>query len=529
MIRASFVVLTGLVFACAGPVRAAEEAPAPAGNWKVLLPLEKNLAGEALWLVKLDTKDGKWTGSVLANGATVRKATFEDLKVTKDAVRFALKIPEQTFRFEFRLPGEQAAKLYGALTLSGNNATPAELEKTTLTSLDPFDLAKETVAQKKDGAAVVQAAMSLLGMAADKKAKPEEVRSWAARAVKASEAYGPRWHRNVLQGVVEVLGEQKGYENIALTYARQAERLLDEKDRPDVRKRVLDALASTLTKAGKADEAKEVEARIKKISFAIKTQPFAGRKSKSERVLLVELFTGAEHPASAAAVLAFDALGKTFKPSEVVRLQYHLHAPGPDPLSNTDCEARVRYYRRLIEGIPAVLVDGRPLRVEPGEAASARGTYDEMVEALRPLLEAPAKAKLKATATRKGAKISIEATVSDVQTDDDDLRLRVALVEERIAYTGRNKVAEHQHVVRAFAGTPEGEKVIKNKPFSKTLTFDLDEVRKGLKEYLAKTDKATPFPNKDRPLDLKNLRIVAFVQNDATREVLQAVQVEVPE
>jgi hypothetical protein len=529
MIRAISAVLAGLIIACAGAVRAAEEAPAPAGTWKVVLPLEKNLAGEALWLVKLDNKDGKWTGSVLANGATVRKATFEDLKVTKEVVRFALKIPGQVFRFEFRLPAEQATTLYGTLALSANSVTPAELEKTTLTSLDPFDLAKETLAHKKDGAAVVQAAMSLLGMAADKKAKPEDVRSWAARAVKASEAYGPRWHRNVLQGVVEILGEQKGYENIALTYARQAERLLDDKDRPDVRKRVLDALASTLTKAGKADEAKEVQARAKKISFAIKTQSYTGRKGKSDRVLLVELFTGTEHPASAAAVLAIDALGKTFKPSEVVRLQYHLHAGGPDPLTNTDSEARVRYYRRFIEGIPAVLVDGRPLRIEPGEAAGAWGTYEEMVEALKPLLEAPAKAKLKATATRKGAKISIEANVSDVQAEDDDIRLRVALVEEQVAYTGRNKVAEHQHVVRAFAGTPEGEKITKDKPFSKTLVIDLDEVRKSLKEYLEKTDKATPFPKKDRPLDLKTLRVVAFVQNDATHEVLQAIQVDVPE
>jgi len=501
----------------------------PAGTWKVMLPLEKSLAGEALWLVKLEQKDGKWTGSVLASGATVRKATFEDLKVTKEAVRFSLKIPEQVFRFEFRLPAEQATTVYGTLALSANSVTPAELEKTTLTSLDPFDLAKETLSKKKDGAAVVQAAMSLLGMATEKKAKAEEVRSWAARAVKASEAYGPRWQRNVLLGVVGVLGEQKGYENIALTYARQAERLLDDKDRPDMRKRVLDALASALTKAGKADDAKEVEARVKKISLAVKTQPFAGRKSKSDRVLLVELFTGAEHPASVAAVLAFDALGKTFKPSEVVRLQYHLHAAGPDPLSNPDSEARVRYYRRLIEGIPAVLVDGRPLRIEPGEAAGAWATYDEMVEALKPLLEAPARAKLKATATRKGGKISIEANVSDVQAEDDDIRLRVALVEQQVAYTGRNKVAEHQNVVRAFAGGPEGEKITKDKPFSKTLTVDLDEVRKGLKDYLEKTGKDTPFPNKERPLALKNLRVIAFVQNDATREVLQAIQVDVPE
>ena len=33
------------------------------------------------------------------------------------------------------------------------------------------------------------------------------------------------------------------------------------------------------------------------------------------------------------------------------------------------------------------------------------------------------------------------------------------------------------------------------------------------------------FP--ERPLGLKNLRIVAFVQNDETNEILQAVQTEV--
>ena len=120
-------------------------------------------------------------------------------------------------------------------------------------------------------------------------------------------------------------------------------------------------------------------------------------------------------------------------------------------------------------------------------------------------------------------------TASDVQGDGDDLRLRVALVEEQVAYTGGNKLAEHHHVVRAFAGGVKGEKVAKDKPLTKTLTVDLDQVRKGLTEYLDKTNKDTPFPNKDRPLDLKKLRVVAFVQNDATREVLQAIQVEVTE
>ncbi len=115
-----------------------------------------------------------------------------------------------------------------------------------------------------------------------------------------------------------------------------------------------------------------------------------------------------------------------------------------------------------------------------------------------------------------------------MKTDSEGLRVRVALAEEKVAYTGANKVAEHVNVVRAFAGGPEGEKVAKDKAFTKTLTVDLDAVRKELREDLDKKGKETPFPNKERPLDLKKLRIVAFVQNDATREVLQAIQVEVP-
>src|SRR5262249_41615062 len=153
-------------------------------------------------------------------------------------------------------------------------------EQTTLTSLDPFGLSKETLATKKDGAAVTRAALTLLSMASEKKAKPEEVRSWADRAVKSARPYGSRWQRDVTLLVAKTLDNQTGYESIALTYARQAERLLEDSDRPGMRKQLLDTLAAALTKSGKADEAKEVEARVKKIDLTIKPEPFAGRQGK---------------------------------------------------------------------------------------------------------------------------------------------------------------------------------------------------------------------------------------------------------
>ena len=122
---------------------------------------------------------------------------------------------------------------------------------------------------------------------------------------------------------------------------------------------MLETLAAALDKDGKADEAKEVRARLKKTNLD-KPEPFAGRKGKSDRVVLVEMFTGAECPPCVAADKAFDALGKTFKPSDVILLQYHLHIPGPDPLTNPDSISRSRFYKDAVDGTPSILMNGKP-------------------------------------------------------------------------------------------------------------------------------------------------------------------------
>lgn len=523
--RALFLALAvGWLSADAAPLAAAEAAP-PAGSWKLTLPFNEQLGDKPVWLIKLEKKDDKWTGSV-KSAEGMPETTLDNLRVDKDMLRFSLHAGEQVLPFEFRLV-EKATKLRGVIKHSGT-VNPAELEHTTLTSLDPAELFQETLATSKENIAVMRAGVGLLGMAKKNKAKAEDVRRWAARTIAAAEAYGSQWRRSVIVLIADMLNRQGGYEAVALTYARQAERLLEDRDRPDFRKRVLDVLSASLKNAGKADEAKEIQTRIGKIDFTVKPSPFAGRKGKSDRVVLVELFTGAQCPPCVAADLAFDALGKAFKPSEIVRLQYHLHAAGPDPLTSPASEARADFYGRAVEGAPTVLFNGRSPSVGGGGSAVGWDKYDEYTAALLPLLEKPPQAKLQATAKRQGAKIHIDVTVSDVQSNGDNLRLRVALVEEKIAYKGGNNVAEHHHVVRAFAGGVEGEKVVKGKPLSKKLTVDPEEVRKELRAYLEKTNKTTPFPNKDRPLDLRNLRVVAFVQNDATREVLQAIQVDVP-
>jgi hypothetical protein len=525
MIRGAGILLAGLLLAC---VSAATAADVPlAGTWKVVLPMTKG-GTRAWWLVKFENKDNKWAAAIQATGRGVPEATIEGVSATAEAIRFTLKIPSQgVFQFNAKTPKETTPKILGEFS-KGSNILAAELERTTLTGLDDYDLNKETLATKTGGAEVMLAALGLLNQAAEKKAKAEEVRGWADKAVKAAEAYGPLWHREIVLSVAEILVEQEGYAPVALRYAQQAETLVGARERPALRKRALQLLAMALEKNGKAEDAKEVLARLTRIDFKIKPEAFAGRKGKSDRAVLVELFTGAQCPPCVAADLAFDALGKTYKPSEVILLQYHLHVPGPDPLANPDTIARAsqKFYGEAIEGTPAIFFSGRPGVPSGGDTDAGPEKYEEYRGAIDLLLEEPAKAKLKATAVQKGNKITIKAEVSDLAETGNNVRLRLALTEEEIAYTGANKLPSHHNVVRALPGGVEGV-ALKDKTGKQEVVVDLDQVRKTLKDYLTKFAETNKFPGKEPTIDLKKLSVVAFVQNDETGEVLQAVRAEV--
>ena len=102
----------------------------------------------------------------------------------------------------------------------------------------------------------------------------------------------------------------------------------------------------------------------------------------------------------------------------------------------------------------------------------------------------------------------------------------LALVEEAVRYVGGNQLRFHHRVVRDLPGGAAGI-ALKAKTGKQQATVDLAKLRERLTEYLTEVGKKTPFPNESRPLDLKNLYVVAFVQNDENKEVLQSVQVKV--
>src|SRR5262249_41075897 len=145
------------------------------------------------------------------------------------------------------------------------------------------------------------------------------------------------------------------------------------------------------------DEARAVQARLAKLDFRVKLRPFAGRKGKSDRVVLVELFTGAQSKECVASLRAAEALEKTFKPADVLVLRYHLGLDAPDPPAGLESEERVGFYRQ--RELPAAIFDGRASLGCEGEAEAAQETYENCLEAILPRLDAPS-----------GAKLSLEAT-----------------------------------------------------------------------------------------------------------------------
>ena len=421
-----------------------------------------------------------------------------------------------------------------------------ELVPSSLKSLtkDQFAVAKESLDIAETPVEFFNSLFPVIQQAAAKKLKAEEVRAYADKAAKQAEAYGPRWQRTVAFRLADLLADQEPFAAIAVEQARQGERLLARTDDISTQLQTLDTLARVLRKAKKDTDAKEVEGRLAKLEprdYAeyAKTMPpfkpdeFKGRKGKSDRAVLVELFTGAECGPCVSVDLAFDSLGRSYKPSEVILLQYHAHIPGPDPLVSKDGSARMDFYNKKDDdkSTPQLFINGK-MEGSGGGAApkQAKLKYQAYREAIDELLEKPAMAKLTATASLKGDELTIKAAVADLQKPGEKMSLRLALAEERVRYQGGNGIRYHHAVVRAMPGGPKGFPLPKATA-EQTVSVKLTEVRaannKSLDDFAADLKKqGADFSFGARPMDLKNLKVVAFIQNDETNEVLQAVQVD---
>ncbi len=243
----------------------------------------------------------------------------------------------------------------------------------------------------------------------------------------------------------------------------------------------------------------------------------------SNRVALLEMFTGAGCPPCAGADLAVDALRERYTPSQLVVLMYHVHIPRPDPMSNPDTVARSDAY--AIPGAPTFVVDGTHRDTGGGPRENASRPYVRVSKLIDAALARPAGASLAVDAALTGRRVTVRVRPMLTAPAVKPV-VRVALVERELRYGGENGIRFHPMVVRALADRPlTGDGPV-------AAEFDVDTVTAGLTAYLdgfeRRNDRFGPirFVEKLATIDAANLGVAVFLQDDDSRQVLQSAYID---
>src|SRR5262249_11341790 len=118
--------------------------------------------------------------------------------------------------------------------------------------------------------------------------------------------------------------------------------------------------------------------------------------------------------------------------------------------------------------------------------------------------------------------------------DEPAYKLHVLLVEEMLRYTGENGIRLHPMVVRAIGGpSGNGFTLDPAKAEPVNASFDLAAVsadlKKNTEDFEASRskdrDEQFTFSEKKYEINANNLSIVAFVQDEKSKKVLQAATV----
>lgn len=255
--------------------------------------------------------------------------------------------------------------------------------------------------------------------------------------------------------------------------------------------------------------------------------------NRTKRTVLAELFTGAACPPCVAADVAFDTEIERYNRDELVILVYHLHIPAPDPLTNAATEQRAKFY--AANSTPTFFVNGE--RDNGGGARrDAKRVYDRVNPKIETLLTQPNATDLSLSATMENGVVKAEANAENIKDDVSNLRLHIVLVENEVSYTGENGVRFHPMVVREIGGENHEGFVLKDKKSQFEWQFKVPEISRNLKTYLDKYEQERQkinekfsFAEKKFEINPKKLAVVAFVQNEKTKNILQAKFVDLSE
>lgn len=257
----------------------------------------------------------------------------------------------------------------------------------------------------------------------------------------------------------------------------------------------------------------------------IKPAPYKPTASRTRRMVLAEVFTGAGCVPCVGSDLAFEAAIDRYTRKNLVLLMYHLHRPLPDPMVNPSAISRALYYG--IGMTPTFVIDGEKDNRGGALREKTRIIYDRIEPIIEKRLETTEDASIELDAVLEGNLVKVKATVDGLKTPGTNLRLRIVLVEGELRYSGENLVRIHPMVVRSLAGLhggftlkPRGATVVEH-------TFEIEKISAELKAYLEEYEvKGDYGPMKFKEhkyqIDKMNLSVVALVQDEVSKRVLQS-------
>ncbi len=301
------------------------------------------------------------------------------------------------------------------------------------------------------------------------------------------------------------------------------------------------ANADAMTPALETTLDAEINERYRALPKALKGDPYVPTAKRTDRVVVIEMFTGSACPPCVAADLAFDAAMDRYDKSAVIPLAYHQHIPGPDPMTTPEGVTRRNYYN--VNGVPTMQVSGMMAANPQGENLGGGGrnrapeVYEKYVGLIDRALEVPSEAAVSVRATIAGDKVTITADVSKLPQGASDLRLHLVLAEKELLFGGENGIRGHHMVVRGVAGD-KGEGIPISATGTFTHTFDLAAARTAITRSLAQdiarrragsAGAPQTFAAEDKAMTTfspNDLVAVAFVQGP-TRKILQAAQAPV--
>lgn len=227
--------------------------------------------------------------------------------------------------------------------------------------------------------------------------------------------------------------------------------------------------------------------------------------SQSQRLVLIEEGSNASCPPCAAQNPAFNELLEA-NSTKVVSLKYQWDFPGYDPMNeHNPSEVATRfetYYGQ--NGVPTAMLDGTVPTFGGNPYDGAPAGYTTALIDQR--YAVPASFDINLTYSLTPETITVNCTATCTQAASGTFKLRLAVVEKLIAFAtapGSNGETEFHNVMKKFlpnAGgiTMAGSYAV-GETFTTTQTWDLANV-----------------------YDINEIAVVAFIQNDANKEVMQA-------